>query len=208
MRDPISLLSRLIGACSNLLDVARLGLAQRQPCGDGGITGMRASLQARRPARPRLPPSAPAPKPMDLLSLFSLFLVAVVAGCFDAIAGGGGLLTVPALLLAGLDPVSAVATNKLQGSAGTVSATLAFARRGLIDWRRGWPIAVIAAIASVAGALCASLLSKECWRPSCRSSWWRGALFRLRPEDERRGRAGAHVPVCLPRLRHSGGGLL
>lgn len=98
---------------------------------------------------------------MDLLTLFSLFLVAVGAGCFDAIAGGGGLLTVPALLLAGLDPVSAVATNKLQGSAGTVSATLAFARRGLIDWRRGWPIALIAAAASVAGALCASLLSKE-----------------------------------------------
>lgn len=98
---------------------------------------------------------------MDVTTLASLFFVAVAAGCFDAIAGGGGLLTVPALLLAGLDPVTAVATNKLQGSAGTISATLAFARRGMIDWRRAWPIAVSAAVASVAGALCASLLSRE-----------------------------------------------
>ena len=43
-----------------------------------------------------------------------LALVALVAGFIDAIAGGGGLLALPSLLLAGLDPVSALATNKLQ----------------------------------------------------------------------------------------------
>ncbi|WP_374730375.1 TSUP family transporter [Salinarimonas sp.] len=92
----------------------------------------------------------------ELLGL--LFLVAVAAGCFDAIAGGGGLVTVPALLLAGLDPVAAIATNKLQGAAGTVSSTVAFARRGLIPWRTAWPIAAIAAAVSVLGALSASVL--------------------------------------------------
>ncbi|WP_207485948.1 TSUP family transporter [Arenibaculum pallidiluteum] len=88
----------------------------------------------------------------------ALFAVAAVAGCFDAIAGGGGLLTVPALLIAGLDPVAAIATNKLQGSAGTLSATVAFARRGLIGWRSALPFAAVAALASVAGALSASSL--------------------------------------------------
>lgn len=96
----------------------------------------------------------------DLATLALLFAVAVAAACFDALAGGGGLITVPALLLAGLDPVSAIATNKLQGSAGTVSATLAFARRGLIAWRSAWPIAVVAAGAGVAGALSVSLVSR------------------------------------------------
>lgn len=96
----------------------------------------------------------------DLATLGVLFAVAVAAGCFDAIAGGGGLVTVPALLLAGLDPVSAIATNKLQGSAGTLSATLAFARRGLIDWRAAWPVALVAAGAGIAGALSVSLVSR------------------------------------------------
>jgi uncharacterized membrane protein YfcA len=93
-------------------------------------------------------------------TIAALFAVAAVAGCFDAIAGGGGLLTVPALLIAGLDPVSALATNKLQSSAGSLSATAAFARRGLIEWRSGLSIAAAAAAASIGGALSVSLLPR------------------------------------------------
>lgn len=89
-----------------------------------------------------------------------LFAVSVAAGGVDAIAGGGGLLTLPALLLAGLDPVSAIATNKLQGSAGAVSSTLAFARRGLIHWPDAWRIALGAGLAAIGGALCVSLLPR------------------------------------------------
>ncbi|HEY8566080.1 MAG TPA: TSUP family transporter [Beijerinckiaceae bacterium] len=90
----------------------------------------------------------------------ALFAVAVVAGCFDAIAGGGGLLTVPALLMAGFDPVAAIATNKVQGSVGALSATAAFARKGLIDWRSAAPLALIAAAGSLAGALSVKLMSR------------------------------------------------
>ncbi|GJD43814.1 putative membrane transporter protein YfcA [Methylobacterium cerastii] len=92
--------------------------------------------------------------------LAAMFGVALLAGGVDAIAGGGGLITVPALILAGLDPVSAVATNKLQGSVGACSATLAFARRRLIVWRQAWPIAVAAAVGSVFGALSVGLLPR------------------------------------------------
>jgi hypothetical protein len=98
---------------------------------------------------------------IDLGLIVSLFGVAVAAGCVDAIAGGGGLITMPALILAGLDPVSAIATNKLQGSAGASSATYAFARRGLIRWPEAWPIALAAGFASVVGALCVSLLPRS-----------------------------------------------
>ena len=79
-----------------------------------------------------------------------LMAVAFVAGTIDAIAGGGGLLTIPALLAAGLPPVPAIATNKLQSAFGTGGAVLAFARNGHIDWRRfGWP--ALAAFAGSAG---------------------------------------------------------
>jgi uncharacterized membrane protein YfcA len=97
---------------------------------------------------------------VDIGLIAGLFAVSLAAGCVDAIAGGGGLLTLPALLLSGLDPVSAIATNKLQGSAGAVSSTLAFARRRLIHWPDAWKIAVSAGLASVAGALCVSLLPR------------------------------------------------
>ncbi len=46
-----------------------------------------------------------------------LFAVALLAGFIDSIAGGGGLLTVPALLAVGLPPAQALATNKLQSVA-------------------------------------------------------------------------------------------
>lgn len=71
----------------------------------------------------------------DVLTIAALGGVGLVAGFIDSIAGGGGLLTVPALLLAGFDPVSALATNKLQSSCGSGSAAYAFARHGMIDFR-------------------------------------------------------------------------
>ncbi|KTF69351.1 TSUP family transporter [Sphingomonas sp. HT-1] len=64
-----------------------------------------------------------------------LLFVAFLAGCIDAMAGGGGLLTIPALLTAGVPPVAALATNKLQSMIGTGSAVLAFLRAGRVDVR-------------------------------------------------------------------------
>jgi len=60
---------------------------------------------------------------VSLMSLGGLGLVGLAAGFIDTIAGGGGLLTVPSLLLAGLPAISALATNKLQGSCGTFIAS-------------------------------------------------------------------------------------
>ena len=64
-----------------------------------------------------------------------LFLVAVLAAFIDSIAGGGGLLTVPSLLAAGLSPAQALATNKLQSVGGSFSASLYFVRRGAVKLR-------------------------------------------------------------------------
>ncbi|WP_415648095.1 TSUP family transporter [Stackebrandtia soli] len=65
--------------------------------------------------------------------LLMLFVVALLAGCVDAVAGGGGLLTLPALLLAQVPPVHALATNKLQSSFGTLTSAVSMRRRGLTD---------------------------------------------------------------------------
>ena len=67
----------------------------------------------------------------EILTL--LFLIAIFAGWVDAVAGGGGLITVPVLVLVGLSPASAIATNKLQGSVGTLTASVYFLRKGVVN---------------------------------------------------------------------------
>src|ERR1700712_2266047 len=91
----------------------------------------------------------------------ALFGVSLLAGLIDAIAGGGGLLTVPALALAGFDPLTAIATNKLQSSFGSGSATLAFARAGHIDLGTVWPVALFSAVGAFAGALTLAHIPRE-----------------------------------------------
>lgn len=61
-----------------------------------------------------------------------LFFVALMAGFIDAMAGGGGLLTIPALLLTGMNPLAVLATNKLQACAGSFSASITMIKKGLI----------------------------------------------------------------------------
>ncbi|WP_291839903.1 TSUP family transporter, partial [Brevundimonas sp.] len=86
----------------------------------------------------------------EILAL--LFAAAVLAGFVDAIAGGGGLITVPALLAAGVPPVAAIATNKIQGSFGTAAATYTFWRKGRIDFALlKWPL-IATAVGAALGA--------------------------------------------------------
>ena len=56
-----------------------------------------------------------------------------LAGLIDAIGGGGGLISLPAYLIAGLPPHAAVATNKLSSACGTTLATLRFIKNGLVN---------------------------------------------------------------------------
>lgn len=91
--------------------------------------------------------------------LLLLFLTALAAGFVDSIAGGGGLLTVPALLFAGLPPQMALGTNKLQSSCGTAVAVYRYAGSGLVHWL-DVRLAVIASFTSaIGGALLVGSLS-------------------------------------------------
>jgi uncharacterized membrane protein YfcA len=90
-----------------------------------------------------------------------LALAAFAAGFIDSIAGGGGLVTVPVLLIAGLLPVEALATNKLQGLFGAGSATIAYAQKGHVDLREQVWAAGLAFAGGVAGAALATILPSD-----------------------------------------------
>lgn len=87
-----------------------------------------------------------------------LICAAFLAGFVDSIAGGGGLITVPALLLAGASPIEALATNKLQGSFGAGTAVLAYAQAGHVKPRDQLAMAAVSLVAGAGGALVAHLM--------------------------------------------------
>lgn len=71
---------------------------------------------------------------MSWVVLVLLFAAGLSAGFIDAIAGGGGLISVPALLAAGLPPQMALGTNKMQSTWGTLMAVRRYAKVGLVSW--------------------------------------------------------------------------
>lgn len=75
-----------------------------------------------------------------------------LAGLVDAIGGGGGLISLPAYLLAGLPAHQAIATNKLSSTCGTALATVRFIRMGLVNWRLALPTLVCGMLGSSIGA--------------------------------------------------------
>lgn len=91
-------------------------------------------------------------------TVLALAAVSFVAAIVDAVAGGGGLLNVPALMLAGLEPVSAVATNKLQGTFGVLSSTRTYARAGLIDLKAMRVPFLGSALGAALGAIAAQVV--------------------------------------------------
>jgi len=93
---------------------------------------------------------------MDFLSLdilAMLFFVGILAGWVDSIAGGGGLITLPLLLSVGLSPAQALATNKLQSSFGSFTATMNFWRKGHLKLLEIVPMIVLTFIGSASGTM-------------------------------------------------------
>ncbi|MGE3363836.1 MAG: TSUP family transporter [Rhizobiaceae bacterium] len=93
-----------------------------------------------------------------------LMVASFAAGFIDSIAGGGGLITVPALLLAGLSPIDALGTNKLGGMFGSGSATIAYASKGHVDLKAQLPSAALSAVGGGFGALLATIVPGEWMR--------------------------------------------
>ena len=92
------------------------------------------------------------PLNMGLLALCFLTAAAFLAGFIDSVAGGGGLISLPATLVAGLPPQIALGTGKFMASLGTVASVITYARNGVILWR----VAAIGVLFSLAGSAAGS----------------------------------------------------
>lgn len=88
----------------------------------------------------------------DLLSYVLFFVAAFLGGFIDAIAGGGGLITLPAIMAMGVPPHLALGTNKLQGVFGSFTATLNFTKKRLIDYKECFIGIVFTFIGATIGA--------------------------------------------------------
>jgi len=98
---------------------------------------------------------------LDISLWFVLCSVGFIAGFIDAIVGGGGMLTIPTLLTAGLPPHVALGTNKLAASFGSFTASLTFYKRKLFD-PYFWRYSLIAtAVGAIAGTMLVAYLSTD-----------------------------------------------
>ena len=88
----------------------------------------------------------------DLRSYTVFFVAACWGGFIDAIAGGGGLITLPAIMAMGVPPHLALGTNKLQGVFGSFTATLNFTKKGLINYKECFVGIVFTFIGALIGA--------------------------------------------------------
>ena len=146
---------------------------------------------------------------MEALDVVLLIVAACAAGWVDAVVGGGGLLQIPALLLAAphVPVATALGTNKLAGLAGTTVAAVTFARRTPLQPRVVLPAAGLACLAAAGGALCASYVPASALRPVVLVLLVLVALFVAlrpdlgslhRPERATRGRRLAAIGVAAP----------
>ena len=99
--------------------------------------------------------------PMHFLIVCPLVFL---AGFVDAVAGGGGLISLPAYMISGLPVHNAIATNKLSSFMGTSLATYGYARKGYIPWKLSSICVVIALIGSTMGANLALLIDDSIFK--------------------------------------------
>ena len=98
------------------------------------------------------------------LSLWTFIIVCpmvFLASFVDAVAGGGGLISLPAYLLAGVPPKLAIGTNKLSSATGTVFSTARYCKNGCFDLKLALPSIVVALIGSYIGAKIVLVTSDE-----------------------------------------------
>ena len=125
-----------------------------------------------------------------------------LAAFIDSVVGGGGLISLPALMFVGLSPASAIATNKLAATMGTFTSAMYFIRSGKVDFKIVGKLIPLTIVGAVAGALVVKfippdilrplvlvmlvfiaiyIIAKKNWGVCLPISWhWRNMIFRLK----------------------------
>lgn len=113
-----------------------------------------------------MPAAAGKGNPMSetLMRCLVIFPLVFLAGAVDAVAGGGGLISLPAYLISGLPVHLAIGTNKLSAGMGTALATWRYAKSGYIPWRESLCCALCTLAGSAGGAKLALLLDDRIFK--------------------------------------------
>ena len=90
-----------------------------------------------------------------------LFFIAITAGIVDTLAGVGGLIVLPALILVGLPPLTALGTNKAQSFAGTGTATYMMLAYKKITVKQMKPLMITAFVGSLIGTVLVQFIGNE-----------------------------------------------
>jgi uncharacterized membrane protein YfcA len=98
-------------------------------------------------------------------TLVFLLIAGFIAAFIDSVVGGGGLISMPALLLTGLPPGVALGTNKLAGTASSMTSTISFLRSGHIEKRLVFALFPISFAGSALGTYTVTLLPSAFLKP-------------------------------------------
>lgn len=105
------------------------------------------------------------PFDLDVNILPILIFLGFLAAFIDSVVGGGGLISLPALMFIGLPPSAAVATNKLAGTMGSLTSTITFYRSGQLDIKAVYKLFPFVFIGSMIGAWIVHLMDPSILKP-------------------------------------------
>ncbi|TVT29707.1 TSUP family transporter [Salinicoccus cyprini] len=102
---------------------------------------------------------------IELSTLLLVIAFGFLAAFIDSVVGGGGLVSIPALLATGMSPATALGTNKLASSFGSLTSSLKFLRARHVDFRLVMKLFPLSFLLSVGGALLAVQMPGELLKP-------------------------------------------
>jgi uncharacterized membrane protein YfcA len=142
---------------------------------------------------------------MDASVAVMILFAGLFSGFVDALAGGGGLIMIPALMLGGLPVHAAVATNKLCGTTGSLASSLMFVRAKRVDWRACAAMGFPAVLGALAGSQLVSALSRDWAEPIVIALVIAVTLWvLLKPKLTRTPSTGTPAPMTAGRMIQSG----
>ncbi|MBJ6365598.1 TSUP family transporter [Staphylococcus hominis] len=102
---------------------------------------------------------------MDLMTTLVISFFGFLASFIDAVVGGGGLISIPALMAVGLPPATALGTNKLASSFGSLTAAISFIRAKKVNLKLMAKIFPFVFLASIIGAYIATIIPAQYFKP-------------------------------------------
>jgi uncharacterized membrane protein YfcA len=143
---------------------------------------------------------------MDVTVAAMILMAGLLSGFVDAVAGGGGLIMIPTLMLGGVPAHVAIATNKLCGTTGSVASSVRFVRAKLVDWPACRAIGVPAVAGAVVGSVLISRLARHWAEPIViglllATTLW--VVFKARLANRESDGAAAPTSVGLARMIQS-----